>query len=134
MAYPIDRVPQYPDLAGKVAVVTGGSRGIGAAACHYLAANDVRVAVNGRDRSAIDTVVAEIHAERGHAIGIEADCTDFAALERMRQQVERELGPVDVLAMFAGGPGTPAPTVQLTEEQWRSVVEGNLKIGRASCR
>jgi 3-oxoacyl-[acyl-carrier protein] reductase len=125
---PFDRVPHYPDLAGKVAVVTGGSRGIGAAACQLLAANDVSVAVHGRDRPAIDTVVAAIRAAGGQAIGIEADCTDFAAVERMRQRVERELGPVAVLATFAGGPGpgTPAPTVQLTEEQWRAVVEGNL--------
>jgi 3-oxoacyl-[acyl-carrier protein] reductase len=119
-------VPQYPDLAGKVAVVTGGSRGIGAVTCRILAANDVRVAVNGRDRSAIETVVARIRTEGGTAIGVEADCTDFAAVERMRQRVEQELGPVDVLATFAGGPGVPTPMVQLTVEQWRSVVESNL--------
>jgi NAD(P)-dependent dehydrogenase (short-subunit alcohol dehydrogenase family) len=48
--------PSYPDLEGKVAFVTGGSRGIGAATCRMLAENGVRVAVNGRDRAAIDRV------------------------------------------------------------------------------
>src|SRR5581483_2726168 len=93
MSYQLDQVPQYPDLAGKVAVVTGGSRGIGAVTCRILAANDVRVAVNGRDHSAIETVVARIRSEGGNALGVEADCTDFAAVEHMRQRVEQELGP-----------------------------------------
>ncbi|MER5425221.1 SDR family oxidoreductase [Streptosporangium roseum] len=44
--------PRYPGLAGKVALVTGGSRGVGAATCQALAANGVAVAVNGRDRAA----------------------------------------------------------------------------------
>ena len=49
-------IPGYPDLSGKVAVVTGGSRGIGAATCRLLAANGVKVAVNGRNEAAIGTV------------------------------------------------------------------------------
>ena len=52
--------PSYPDLKGKVAFVTGGSRGIGAATCRMLAANGVRVAVNGRDAAAIDGVVRAV--------------------------------------------------------------------------
>jgi 3-oxoacyl-[acyl-carrier protein] reductase len=126
MSYQFEQVPQYPHLAGKVAVVTGGSHGIGSVTCRILAANDVKVVVNGRDRDAIDTVVAKIRSEGGTAMGVAADCTDFAAIERMREQVERELGPVSLLATFAGGPAIPAPTLQLTEEQWRSVVDSNL--------
>ena len=52
-------IPTYPDLADKVAVVTGGSKGIGAAACVLLGHNRARVAVCGRDRAAIDRVTAE---------------------------------------------------------------------------
>jgi NAD(P)-dependent dehydrogenase (short-subunit alcohol dehydrogenase family) len=48
-----EHVPTYPDLEGKVAVVTGGSGGIGAAACRLLAANGAKVAVNGRDEAKI---------------------------------------------------------------------------------
>lgn len=121
------RVPTYPDLAGKVAVVTGGSRGIGATTGRLLAANGVKVAVNGRDQAAIDAVVTEIRSAGGQASGAPADCTDFAAIERMRQQVERELGPVDVLAAFAaGGRAGPGPTAQISEEEWRSTIDGTL--------
>ena len=60
------------------------------------------------------------------AIGVVADVTDFAAIERMRQRVEQELGPADTLVALAGGQGSPVPTEQIAEEQWRSVVEANL--------
>src|SRR5215218_3138736 len=56
--------PTYPDLANKVAVVTGGSRGIGAATCRLLAQNGAKVTVGGRDEAAIDSVVQEIQ-DRG---------------------------------------------------------------------
>src|SRR6187200_137638 len=98
-----DKEPIYPDLAGKVAVVTGGSGGIGAATCRLLAANGARVAVNGRDQARIQAVVDAIGASGGEAIGVIGDCTDPAAVERLRQQVEQDLGPAEVLAAFVGG-------------------------------
>jgi 3-oxoacyl-[acyl-carrier protein] reductase len=118
--------PHYPDLSGKVAVVTGGSRGIGAAACRALAANGVKVAVNGRDEEAIDTVVTEIIDAGGQAIAAPADCTDSHALERMRDRVERELGPVSILLAFAGGGRQPQPVGEIVEDEWRADVERNL--------
>lgn len=120
-------IPTYPDLAGKVAVVTGGSGGIGSATCRLLAANGAKVAVHGRDEYRIGAVVDEVGSDGGKAIGIAADVTDFAAIERMRLRVEEELGPVEVLAAFAasGGP-LPGPTVEITEEGWRSAIDGNL--------
>jgi 3-oxoacyl-[acyl-carrier protein] reductase len=121
-----ENYPTYPDLANKVAVVTGGSRGIGAATCRLLAQNGAKVTVSGRDEAAINSVVQEIRSSGGEAIGVAADLTDFAAIERMRRRVEEELGPVDVLAAFAGGQGYPTPTEQMAEEQWRSVIDSNL--------
>src|SRR5262245_6688011 len=118
--------PAYPDLAGKVAVVTGSSHGIGAATGRLLAASGAKVVVNGRDRAAIDAAVAAIRAGGGQAIGVPADCTDFAAIERLRQRVEQELGPVDLLAAFVGGGGDPVPTAQITEADWRRVLDANL--------
>ncbi len=123
---PITLCPTYPDLAGKVAVVTGGSRGIGAAICRALAANRVKVVVNGRDQAAIDAVLEAIWDNGGQAIGIAADVMDFAAIEAMRQQTEEQLGPVDVVVAVAGGYGEPIPTVQMTADQWRFVVDANL--------
>jgi 3-oxoacyl-[acyl-carrier protein] reductase len=123
----IQHLAVYSDLANKVAVVTGGSRGIGAATARALAANGAKVAVNGRDATAIDGVVTEIQRKGGRAIGIAADCTDFSAVEHARQTVEDELGPVDVLLAFAGGGVIkPGPVEKVTEKEWQSVMEGNL--------
>src|SRR5215218_8125280 len=88
-----ENVPTYPDLQGKVALITGGSGGIGAATCRLLAANGARVAVNGRDEAKIDAVVEEIRSAGGEAVGVPADCTDLAAVEGMRRRAEEELGP-----------------------------------------
>jgi 3-oxoacyl-[acyl-carrier protein] reductase len=122
-----ENIPTYPDLAGKVAVVTGGSGGIGAASCRLLAANGARVAVHGRDEARIGAVVDKIGSVGGKAFGVTAEVTDFAAIEHMRRRVEEKLGPVEVLAAFAasGGP-LPGPTVEITEEGWRSAIDGNL--------
>jgi 3-oxoacyl-[acyl-carrier protein] reductase len=122
-----DRLPIYPDLAGKVAVVTGGSGGIGAATCRLLAANGAKVAVNGRDRARIQAVVDAIGAAGGQAIGVVGDCTDSAAVEQLHQQVEQQLGPAEVLAAFVGGGrARPGPVAQVPEEDWRSTVDGTL--------
>jgi 3-oxoacyl-[acyl-carrier protein] reductase len=64
-------------LTGKVAVVTGGSGGIGAATCRLLAANGVKVAVNGRDEAKIGDSVDAIRSAGGEALGVAADCTDL---------------------------------------------------------
>ncbi len=128
--YPVTGTPDapahYPDLAGKVAVVTGGSRGIGAATARYLAENGVRVALVARDKAALDAVVGEIHWCGGEAVAVPADCTDPVALMAVRDQVEREFGEVDVVAAFAGGAGAPRPTVDLPVEEWRRIIDGDL--------
>ncbi|WP_214411232.1 SDR family NAD(P)-dependent oxidoreductase [Sphaerisporangium fuscum] len=118
--------PRHPGLDGKVALVTGGSGEIGAATSRALAANGVKVGVNGRDRVAIDAVVEAIEAAGGQAVAVPGDVTDPEAVARMRETVESALGPVDVLAPFAGGQGRPVPTVELAPDQWRAVIDSDL--------
>ncbi len=116
----------YPDLAGKTAVVTGGSRGIGAATAVALGANGVAVVVVGRDRAAIDQVVETITSRDGRALAAVADCTVDADLAALVDHIHDRLGPVDILATFAGGHGAPVATTTETEEHWRLVLDGNL--------
>jgi len=119
-------VPTYPDLAGKVALVTGGAGGLGHATCRALAHNGVRLAVNGRDEGAVGSVVDELLAAGTGAVPAVADCTDDAALDRMREGVEERLGPVDLLVTFAGGGRAPQPTAEISEADWRAELDGNL--------
>jgi 3-oxoacyl-[acyl-carrier protein] reductase len=116
----------YPDLDRKVAVVTGGSRGIGAATARAFAANGTAVAIVGRDQSAIDAIVADIVDRGGTALGVAADCTIETDLAHLRRKVSDNLGPVDILTAFAGGNGMPVPTDAETAEHWRAVIETDL--------
>jgi 3-oxoacyl-[acyl-carrier protein] reductase len=119
-------VPIYPDLEGKVAVVTGGSKGIGAATCVLLGHNHARVAVHGRDAEAIDAVVSDTRAAGGEAIAVTADVTTPEGVAHLREQVEAQLGPTDILMVFAGGFGARTPLVETSLDEWRDVVESNL--------
>lgn len=119
-------IPTYPDLAGKVAVVTGGSKGIGAACCRMLAANGVRVAVNGRSEAGIAERVEELRGAGAEAIGCRADCTDSAALDAMREQIEAAFGPPDIVLAYAGGFDSFTSIEAITEQEWRKVIDENL--------
>lgn len=125
-AEPAPADAQYPDLADKVAVVTGASRGIGAGAVQALARNGARVALVGRDEEALGAVAQRITAGGGHALALRADCTREQELQRLASDVAEQLGPVHVLAAFAGGNGMPVPTEQESAAHWRDVVETNL--------
>ena len=116
----------YPGLNSKVVFITGGSRGIGAQAARAFAAQGANVCVVGRDKDALDSVFTDIACAGGTCIGAVADVTDSAALYEARRRAESQLGPVDVLAAFAGGQGYPVPSVDLTEERWRQVIDSDL--------
>jgi len=127
MATPPSVIPTFPDLQGKVAVVTGGSRGIGAATCLALAKNGVKVAVNGRDETAILSTVHAVRAAGGKAIAAPANCAQLSSVEEMRVRVDAELGAPDFVVAFAGGgTGRQVPFEQITEQDWRSSIDNNL--------
>lgn len=91
-------------LAGRRALVTGSSRGIGADTARYLAAAGAKVVINYRNKEARALkLVAEIEAAGGEAIAIGADLTDPASLEAMFAQVQQAWGGLDVLVMNASG-------------------------------
>jgi 3-oxoacyl-[acyl-carrier protein] reductase len=120
-------VPTYPDLADKVAVVTGGSKGIGAATAVLLGHNRARVAVCGRDQEAIERVTSDTReAGAAEAVGLAADLTTENGVAGLRAGVEDELGPAEVLFAFAGGFGARTPLLRTQLEEWNAVVESNL--------
>jgi 3-oxoacyl-[acyl-carrier protein] reductase len=120
-------IPSYPDLAGKVAVVTGGSKGIGAATCTLLGHNRARVAVCGRDPESIERVTADTRdAGASDAAGMAADLTTPDGAARLRAEVEERLGPTEILFAFAGGFGARTPLLETELDEWNYVVDSNL--------
>jgi 3-oxoacyl-[acyl-carrier protein] reductase len=120
-------VPTYPDLEGKVAVVTGGSKGIGAATCVALGHNRARVAVCGRDRETIDRVTGQTsEAGAAEAVGLAADLTTTDGVARLRAEVEETLGPTEILMAFAGGFGARTPLLETELDEWNGIVASNL--------
>ena len=117
----------YSELKDQVAVVTGGSRGIGAATARALAAQGMRVVVSGRDEPAIAAVVSEIESRGERAIGVRADVTRFDEIEVLRERAEAAFGPADALIAFAGASlGRRGPVHTLSESDWRDCIDANL--------
>jgi 3-oxoacyl-[acyl-carrier protein] reductase len=115
------------ELHGRVALVTGSSRGIGAAIARLFAERGAAVIVHGRDAGAVRTVVADIEGTGGHALAAIADLTHYEQIEAMRDAIEQHLGPVDILVANAGGSIVrSAPLEGITEADWRASVDVNL--------
>jgi 3-oxoacyl-[acyl-carrier protein] reductase len=114
-------------LADRVVLVTGSSRGIGAAIAKRMAAAGAKVAVHGRDSAALSAVRDDIERAGGTVMQVHGDVTKFADIEAMRSRIESEMGMVDVLVANAGGSYTPPGPIESTsEEGWRASIDGNL--------
>jgi len=114
-------------LKDKVALVTGSSRGIGAAIARVFAEAGARVAVHGRDAAAAADVCNQIEQAGGQAISVVADVTRFTEIEVMRREIEERLGAIDILVANAGGSLTPpGPIEAISEEDWRASIDANL--------
>jgi 3-oxoacyl-[acyl-carrier protein] reductase len=122
-----DHVAVGNRLEGRVALVTGSSRGIGAAIALLFAAEGAIVAVHGRDKAAVEGVRARIEATGARAIGVVADVTDFDQIEAMRKEIEKAAGQVDLLVANVGANlSAPGPLEEIPIEAWKATLEANL--------
>jgi 3-oxoacyl-[acyl-carrier protein] reductase len=113
-------------LTGKVAVVTGGSKGIGAAIAKHLAAEGASVVVNyASSKSGADKVVAEITAAGGKAVAVQGDVSKKAEIDRLFSETKKAFGQLDVLVNNAGVYEF-SPLEQITEEHFHK--QFNLNV------
>jgi NAD(P)-dependent dehydrogenase (short-subunit alcohol dehydrogenase family) len=110
-----------PGAQPRTCLVTGASRGIGAAVAARLARDGHRVALLGRDAAALDAVAAPLPA----ALAVAADVTDPGQVEAAFGRVEERWGPVEVLVSNAGA-GAAAPLTATSDELWHRMIELNL--------
>jgi len=116
-----------PDLSAHTALVTGASRGIGAAIAIALAEAGAAVAVNYRERADdAASVVAKIKSTGGRAVAMTADVSQAAAVAKMIERVARDLGPIDILVNNAGM-AIVRGVDDLTEEDFDRTIAVNLK-------
>lgn len=123
------------ELAGQVALVTGGSRGIGKSICERLAKDGARVAVVARDAGRAQDVAAQLPGE-GHK-GYACDVSDAAAVDALVKQVEQDMGSIDILVNNAGVTADNL-LVRIDDAAWQKVIDTNLKgafnLTRAAAR
>jgi NAD(P)-dependent dehydrogenase (short-subunit alcohol dehydrogenase family) len=122
------------ELAGKPALVTGGGRGIGQAIAVGLAAAGAKVAVAGRDQSALDESIAAIEAAGGEALAVRADVTDPAQVERMAETALTEHGPAEILVANSGIEGPTRMLWEVTDQEWDETFAVNVSGVFRSCR
>jgi 3-oxoacyl-[acyl-carrier protein] reductase len=114
-------------VSGRVALVTGASRGIGAATAVALAGAGHRVAVGWRSdaEGAKATLAAVEAAASGEAVAVQLDVTDAASVDAAAGQVEEAFGPVEILVSNAGL-ADDGLFARMSEERWRRVISANL--------
>ena len=112
------------DLSGKVAVVTGAGRGIGAAIARKLASLGADVVLCGRTMKTLASTSSAIGA---HAKPVECDVTRLDSVQSLASTVEKTFGKVDLLVNNAGVGAFAAPLYELTPEEWEKVLNTNLR-------
>jgi NAD(P)-dependent dehydrogenase (short-subunit alcohol dehydrogenase family) len=114
-------------LAEKVAVITGGGRGIGRAMALKFAGEGAAVVVAARTRSEIDSVAQEVHSAGGRAAAVPADVADEKHCERLIHEAASQFGRVDILVNNAGEYGPVKPVEEITPAEWDRVIAVHLR-------
>ena len=121
-------------LANKVALITGGSRGIGRAIALSFASEGAKVAIAGRNKDSCDQVVTQISKNGGNAIGIQADVAGEADVTRMMEIAKNEFQHVDILVNNAAVNLPYRAVTDLTLDEWNWVMGVNLTGTFLCCR
>ena len=116
------------NLTGKVAIVTGSSRGIGRAIAEGLAHHGARVVISSRKQDACDEVAKAINDEHGEsrAIAIAASISDKAALQHLVDETRAQLGRIDILVCNAASNPYFGPMAGISDEQFRKILDNNV--------
>lgn len=116
------------DLSGKVAIVTGSSRGIGRAAAEALAAHGAKVAISSRKQAACDEAADAINARHGEgtAIAVAANISDKAALQALVDATRHAFGKIDVLVCNAASNPYYGPMAGIEDAQFRKILDNNI--------
>ena len=121
------------DLTTRVAVVIGGTSGLGRAAALALARAGADVIATGRRAALVDEVATSVEALGRRSLRISVDATDHAALSRLRDACTAEIGPVEIL-VNAAGMTAKGPTLATDEETWQRIIDTNLTATFQACR
>ncbi|MGE0153745.1 MAG: SDR family NAD(P)-dependent oxidoreductase [Reyranellaceae bacterium] len=115
------------DLSGKVAVITGSSKGIGKSIATEMARQGASVVVSSRKAPACEEVAAEINGMgRGKAIAVPANISDKAQLERLVAETRKRLGPIDILVCNAASNPYYGPTEDMPDEAFDKIMRNNI--------
>jgi NAD(P)-dependent dehydrogenase (short-subunit alcohol dehydrogenase family) len=113
-------------LQDKVALITGGGKGIGRATALLFAREGAKVVVNGTDKEAIDDVSKEINESGGQALSYQADIANEALVRGMIETTLKAFGKIDILINNSGIAGPTAPVVKMNCEDWDRTLAVNL--------
>ncbi|VVT04019.1 NAD(P)-dependent oxidoreductase [Sphingomonas sp. EC-HK361] len=116
------------DVTGKVAIITGSSRGIGRASAFELAEHGAKVVISSRKQDACDAVAAEINGKYGEntAIAVAANISDKTGLQNLVDETRKAFGKVDVLVCNAASNPYYGPQEAIADEQFRKILDNNI--------